>query len=108
MLHNIVLSPGSYPDTGEIKMTQTLCVQNADDNSYPSARDALPSLAFVIEKDCITILNNECGFEERNVRAICDVGRSTKGKHTYGYIGNLNLQEISSHLCLNEDAIEGT
>lgn len=44
-------------------------------------------MAFVVQKDCITILNNECGFEEKNVRAICDVGKSTKGKHTCGYIG---------------------
>ncbi len=65
-----------------------LCVQNADDNCYPVGREQ-PALAFVVEKDRITILNNECGFEENNVRAICDVGRSTKGKHKYGYIGTL-------------------
>ncbi|XP_062381766.1 uncharacterized protein wu:fj29h11 isoform X2 [Sardina pilchardus] len=66
-------------------------IQNADDNSYPSAQDAQPSLAFVLDKDCITILNNECGFQEKNVRAICDVGQSTKGKHTYGYIGQKGI-----------------
>ena len=38
-------------------------------------------------RDCITVLNNECGFEDKHVRAICDVGRSTKGKHKFGYIG---------------------
>lgn len=59
--------------------------QNADDNSY--SLNVQPALAFVIEKDCIVILNNENGFEEQNIRAICDVGRSTKGKHKYGYIG---------------------
>ena len=32
-------------------------------------------------------MNNELGFEEKNIRAICDVGKSTKGKHKYGYIG---------------------
>lgn len=65
-----------------------VCIyQNADDNSYPSEAGVLPALAFVVENDCITILNNETGFLEKNVRAICDVGRSTKGKHKYGYIG---------------------
>ena len=34
-------------------------------------------------------MNNECGFEEKNIRAICDVGKSTKGKHKFGYIGKL-------------------
>ncbi|XP_048088539.1 uncharacterized protein wu:fj29h11 isoform X4 [Alosa alosa] len=66
-------------------------IQNADDNSYPSAEDVQPSLAFVLDKDCITILNNECGFQDKNVRAICDVGQSTKGKHTYGYIGQKGI-----------------
>lgn len=61
-------------------------MQNADDNSYPDGGEQ-PALTFVVERDCITILNNECGFEEKNIRAVCDVGRSTKGKHTYGYIG---------------------
>ncbi|XP_042590813.1 uncharacterized protein LOC109099997 isoform X2 [Cyprinus carpio] len=65
-------------------------IQNADDNCYPDGREH-PALAFVVERDCITILNNECGFEENNVRAICDVGRSTKGKHKYGYIGQKGI-----------------
>uniref|UniRef100_A0A672LXB6 Uncharacterized LOC107595630 n=1 Tax=Sinocyclocheilus grahami TaxID=75366 RepID=A0A672LXB6_SINGR len=65
-------------------------IQNADDNCYPDGREQ-PALAFVVEKDCIVILNNECGFEENNVRAICDVGRSTKGKHKYGYIGQKGI-----------------
>ncbi|XP_058262273.1 uncharacterized protein wu:fj29h11 isoform X2 [Hemibagrus wyckioides] len=66
-------------------------IQNADDNSYPLDRKEEPALAFIVQKDCITILNNECGFEERNVRAICDVGKSTKGKHTCGYIGQKGI-----------------
>ena len=35
----------------------------------------------------IMVLNNEEGFQEQNIRYLCDVGRSTKGKHKYGYIG---------------------
>lgn len=71
----------------EITVLYCICAQNADDNSYPLDRKEEPALAFVVQKDYITILNNECGFEEKNVRAICDVGKSTKGKHTCGYIG---------------------
>ncbi|XP_057682155.1 uncharacterized protein wu:fj29h11 [Corythoichthys intestinalis] len=66
-------------------------IQNADDNSYPSDPDFVPSLAFVVERDCVTILNNETGFEEANIKAVCDVGRSTKGKHKYGYIGQKGI-----------------
>ncbi|XP_073345224.1 uncharacterized protein [Pagrus major] len=66
-------------------------IQNADDNSYPSEAGLLPALALVVERDCITILNNETGFQERNIRAICDVGCSTKGKHKYGYIGQKGI-----------------
>jgi len=47
------------------------------------------SLRFHIEADCITVYNNELGFEEQNVRAVCDVGKTTKGKHKFGYIGVL-------------------
>ncbi|XP_029311722.1 uncharacterized protein LOC115024372 isoform X2 [Cottoperca gobio] len=66
-------------------------IQNADDNSYPSEVGVVPALAFVVERDSITILNNETGFQERNIRAICDVGQSTKGKHKYGYIGQKGI-----------------
>ncbi|XP_070708112.1 uncharacterized protein [Pempheris klunzingeri] len=66
-------------------------IQNADDNSYPSETGVIPALAFVVERDSITVLNNETGFQEKNIRAICDVGRSTKGKHKYGYIGQKGI-----------------
>ncbi|XP_055006163.1 uncharacterized protein wu:fj29h11 isoform X2 [Boleophthalmus pectinirostris] len=66
-------------------------IQNADDNSYALEDGVTPALAFVVERDCITVLNNETGFQEKNIRAICDVGRSTKGKHTYGYIGQKGI-----------------
>ncbi|KAM9837751.1 uncharacterized protein ACBR49_018381 isoform 2-T3 [Aulostomus maculatus] len=66
-------------------------IQNADDNSYPLEAGVVPALAVVVERDCITVLNNETGFQESNIRAICDVGRSTKGKHTYGYIGQKGI-----------------
>jgi len=76
-------------------------VQNADDNSYPdelmaslessSVTDECPAVQFIISKSGVTVLNNESGFCEKDVRALCDVGRSTKGKHKYGYIGELKF-----------------
>lgn len=76
-------------------------VQNADDNSYPehllaaleagSESEECPSVRFVIEQSGVTVFNNECGFRDKDVRALCDVGRSTKGKHKYGYIGQKGI-----------------
>lgn len=61
-------------------------VQNADDNRY-SDNMSLPSITFFVNVEKIEVFNNEVGFEERNIRALCDVGKSTKGKQRYGYIG---------------------
>ncbi|XP_022793492.1 uncharacterized protein LOC111332406 isoform X4 [Stylophora pistillata] len=68
-------------------------VQNADDNSYPEVccGPGFPSIVFVLERDKIVVLNNEVGFIEKNIRALCDVGRSTKGAHRYGYIGKKGI-----------------
>ena len=61
-------------------------VQNADDNRYGD-NIPFPSIAFFVSVEKIEVFNNEVGFEEKNIRAICDVGKSTKGKQRYGYIG---------------------
>lgn len=66
-------------------------IQNADDNSYPSNESTIPSLVFVLDNKVITVLNNEVGFSEKNIRAICDVGKSTKGAHRSGYIGQKGI-----------------
>ncbi|KAF5840300.1 hypothetical protein DUNSADRAFT_17269, partial [Dunaliella salina] len=50
----------------------------------------LPSLEFVIEPGTIMVLNNEVGFSESNLRALCDVGRSTKSA-ALGYIGQKGI-----------------
>ena len=67
-------------------------IQNADDNTYSEdmmhdGSEEKPSVAFIVDKDSVVILNNECGFEDVNIKAICDVGKSTKGAHRKGYIG---------------------
>ncbi len=64
-------------------------IQNADDNQYSNANS--PTLVFLIESNSITLFNNELGFEEKNIQAICAVGASTKGKHKQGYIGRKGL-----------------
>lgn len=71
-------------------------IQNADDNSYHesllsnSCKD-VPALKFIVGPTSVTVLNNEVGFNEKNIRAICDVGRSTKGAHHLGYIGQKGI-----------------
>jgi hypothetical protein len=62
-------------------------IQNADDNQY----DTKPSLIFVIDSNIINIYNNELGFEESHIQALCDIGKSTKGKHQQGYIGQKGI-----------------
>ncbi|VDI46757.1 Hypothetical predicted protein [Mytilus galloprovincialis] len=69
-------------------------IQNADDNDYPEflARNGqMASVKFVMQTDGVIALNNESGFVEKNIRALCDVGRSTKGKHKFGYIGQKGI-----------------
>ena len=51
-----------------------------------------------MDNDCISVFNNESGFEEKNVRALCDVGQSTKGKHKFGYIGMYSERLLVSKL----------
>ena len=66
-----------------------LQVQNADDNMYPE--NAEPTLTFILQESGITVLNNELGFSARNIRALCDVGNSTKQGSGAGYIGQKGI-----------------
>jgi hypothetical protein len=63
-------------------------IQNADDNSYPAG--VAPSLAFRIDGGRLTVVNNESGFTEENVRALCSAGESSK-KDKSGYIGEKGI-----------------
>nr|GEX60956.1 hypothetical protein [Tanacetum cinerariifolium] len=47
-------------------------------------------LSLGIEKSII-VLNNEQGFSAENIRALCDVGNSTKKKASSGYIGKKGI-----------------
>ncbi|XP_030534760.2 protein NO VEIN-like [Rhodamnia argentea] len=63
-------------------------VQNADDNTY--LENVEPALVFILQESGITILNNERGFSAQDIRALCDVGNSTK-KGSAGYIGKKGI-----------------
>ncbi|KAJ4778054.1 hypothetical protein LUZ62_062311 [Rhynchospora pubera] len=64
-------------------------VQNADDNIYPQSVE--PTLVFILQETGIIVLNNECGFTAQNIKALCDVGNSTKKGSNAGYIGNKGI-----------------
>ncbi|KAH6786758.1 hypothetical protein C2S52_006310 [Perilla frutescens var. hirtella] len=64
-------------------------VQNADDNIY--AEDVEPTLTFILQEKGIVVLNNEQGFSFNNIRALCDVGNSTKKGVNTGYIGKKGI-----------------
>ncbi|CAG9234826.1 DUF3883 domain-containing protein [Burkholderia vietnamiensis] len=65
-------------------------LQNADDNSY--APDVVPSVQIKLSQQRLTFFNNEVGFAEKNVRALCGVGRSTKAADKKsGFIGEKGI-----------------
>ncbi|KAL6970999.1 hypothetical protein U1Q18_030681 [Sarracenia purpurea var. burkii] len=66
-----------------------LQVQNADDNVYPE--NVEPTLSFILQESGIIVLNNEQGFSAQNIRALCDVGNSTKKGSGAGYIGKKGI-----------------
>ena len=79
-------------------------IQNADDNSYPASCD-VPAVEFVLSPQGMLIKNNEIGFAEANVRALCDVGGSTKGGGGSGFIGQKGIGFKSVFSVTNEPAI---
>jgi hypothetical protein len=71
-------------------------IQNADDNQY--TLDCLPTLRFLVSSDRILVCNNEIGFQPKNIEAICNIGKSTKGKHKQGYTGHKGKNKILMYL----------
>ena len=63
-------------------------IQNADDNEYP--KGTVPELSFKVSPDRLALSNNELGFMEKNVRALCQVGKSSKARKA-GYIGEKGI-----------------
>jgi len=64
-------------------------IQNAEDNNYTAGNE--PFLRLLLYNRLITVQNNETGFTEQNVGAICNIGDTTKGDKTYGYIGEKGI-----------------
>ena len=64
-------------------------VQNADDNHYASG--VTPHLTLDVTPSRLVVVNNEVGFTEANVKAICSVGASSKSKQKSGYIGEKGI-----------------
>ena len=67
-------------------------LQNADDNLFTRAAAAAsqPFVEFRVFHDRIVVECNENGFSEANLRAICNVGKSSK-KGAQGYIGEKGI-----------------
>lgn len=63
-------------------------IQNAEDNEYAAQE---PLLRMIIEDDNLKIWNNEKGFTEQNIEALCSVGKSTKKLKASGYIGEKGI-----------------
>ncbi|CAF2946901.1 unnamed protein product, partial [Rotaria sp. Silwood2] len=80
------LSNDLYSEQGHFVLE---LIQNADDNQYAS--NCLPTLRFVISSNRILVCNNEIGFQSNHIDAICNVGKSTKGKHKQGYAGHKGI-----------------
>jgi hypothetical protein len=53
-------------------------IQNSDDNQYYS--EQIPQIEFKITDESLIVVNNESGFLEENVWALCSIGRSSKTK----------------------------
>lgn len=55
------------------------------------AENVEPTLTFILQEKGIVLLNNEQGFSFNNIRALCDVGNSTKKGLNTGYIGKKGI-----------------
>jgi hypothetical protein len=67
-------------------------LQNADDNNYTrvQAANEEPYISFRVYHDVLVVDCNEDGFTEENLRAICDIGKSSK-QGAQGYIGEKGI-----------------
>ncbi|MCW3135592.1 MAG: hypothetical protein N2V77_01430, partial [Canidatus Methanoxibalbensis ujae] len=74
-------------------------IQNAEDNEYE--KNIYPKIKFIISSDQLVIQNNEKGFEEENVWALCGIGETTKTK-ALGYIGEKGIGFKSVFMVANK------
>ncbi len=64
-------------------------IQNAEDNKY--ADGVKPELRITVNDDFLLVQNNEVGFLDENVDAICNIGDTTKKDKRLGYIGEKGI-----------------
>ena len=76
-------------------------IQNADDNTYESVE---ATIRFIIGDGRLIIQNNEKGFYEENVKALCGIGETTKTK-ALGYIGEKGIGFKSVFMVTDEPHI---
>lgn len=76
-------------------------IQNADDNTYESVE---ATIRFIIGGGKLIIQNNEKGFYEENVWALCGIGETTKTK-ALGYIGEKGIGFKSVFMVTDEPHI---
>lgn len=63
-------------------------LQNSDDNLYSTGQ--VPSVSFSLYHNRLVVDCNEDGFTEDDLRAICDIGNSSKS-NSQGYIGEKGI-----------------
>ena len=76
-------------------------IQNAEDNNYK--KNTKPKIKFILKSNCLIIKNNEKGFNEENVKALCGIGGTTK--KTLGYIGEKGIGFKSVFMVTDEPHI---
>jgi len=64
-------------------------LQNADDNLY--AEGVVPTLQLIAHPTSLVLANNETGFEEKHVRALCNAAKSTKKDRKDGATGEKGI-----------------
>ena len=80
ILHSLVCTYQDHSlaeqlNTEDVHFVQEM-IQNADDSQYHPG--VSPILSFHLESSTLRIDCNEAGFSEQDVRALCDVNKSTK------------------------------
>ena len=80
-----LLSTGLYSDRSHFILE---VIQNADDNQYDPK--VSPRLEFITSPAKLYLVNNELGFTEENVLALCTTGKSSKSKEK-GFIGEKGI-----------------
>jgi len=78
-------------------------IQNAEDNEYDE--NVNPMIKFIIEEHGLVLQNNERGFVEDDVWALCGIGETTKQDRQQGFIGEKGIGFKSVFMITDEPHI---